>query len=151
MTVPAISTRPVQEDILLEGRNDFYTINNNEELDTRIQFLENENRRLKEENENLKSENACFLEKVSESQKNPSFSFKDVKDNDKLFKFYTGLPDFLTFTILFKSFGSMVNTLVYYDSGTNSEKLINSEHNKSGLREALYQGMNFFLHWLDEG
>ena len=86
-TVPTISTGPVLEDVLQEESTDVHTVNNSEELETRLQFLETENRRLKEENERLKSENACLLEKVSECQKKPSFSFKDVKDNDKLFKF----------------------------------------------------------------
>ena len=66
-TVPTIATGPVQEDILQEGCTDAHTVNNSEELETRLQFLENENRRLKEENERLKSENACFVEKVKRS------------------------------------------------------------------------------------
>ena len=54
-TVPTISTLPEQEDILLEGSTDVHIIHNSEELEARIQFLENENRRLIEENERLKS------------------------------------------------------------------------------------------------
>ena len=59
--------------------------------------------------------------------------------------FYTGLPDYLTFKILFKSFGNAVNKLVYYDSGTNSEKLSNSEHNKCGPKRSLTPEHEFFL------
>ena len=130
---------------MLKGSTDVPTVSNSEELETRLQFLENENRRLKEENERLKSENTCLLEKVSESQKKPSFSFEDIKDNDKLFKFYTGLPDYLTFKILFNSFGNAVDKLVYYDSGTNPDKLIHSEHNKCGPKRSLTPDHEFFL------
>ena len=144
-TVPTITTGPVQEDVLQEEITDGHTVNNSEELETRLQFLENENRMLKEENERLKSENACLLEKVSDSQKKPSFCFKDVKDNDKLVNFYTGLPDYLTLNVLFKSFGNAGNKLVYYDSGTNSEKLSNSEHNKCGPKRSLTPEQEFFL------
>ena len=83
---------------------------------------------------------------MSESQKKPSFSFEDVKDNDKLFKFYTGFkPDYLTFKILFNSFGNALDKLVYYDSGTNPEKLIHSEHNKCGPKRSLSPDHEFFL------
>ena len=82
---------------------------------------------------------------MSESQKKPSFSFEDVKDNDKLLKFYTGLPDYLTFKILFMSFGNAVDKLVYYTSGTNLEKLIHSEHNKCGPKRSLTLEHEFFL------
>ena len=143
-TVPTISTLLEQEDILLEGSTDVHNIHNSEELEARLQFLENENRRLMEENRRLESENAFLREKVCESQKKPTFFFEDIRDNDKLFKFYIGLPDYLTFKILFKSFGNAVDKLVYYDSGTNSEKLTNPEH-KCGPKRSLTPEHEFFL------
>ena len=84
-----------------------------------------------------------------EIQKKHTFFFKDIRDSDTLFKCYTGLPDYLTFKILVESFGNAVDKLVYYDSDTNSEKVINPEHNKCGPKEALHQSTNFFLYWFD--
>ena len=86
---------------------------------------------------------------MCEIQKKPTFFFEGIRDNDKLFKCYTGLPDYLTFKILFKSFGNAVDKLVYYDSDTNSGKLINPEHKNCGPKKALHQSMNFFLYWFD--
>ena len=75
-TVPTISTLLEEEDILLEGSTDVHNIHNSEELEARLQFLENENRRLREENEKLESENACLWEKCVKVKRSPAFSLK---------------------------------------------------------------------------
>ena len=72
-------------------------------------------------------------------------------DNDKLFKFYAGWLDYLTFTILFKFFRNAVNKLVFYDAGTSSEKLTNLEDNKFGPKRSLTPEHEIFLYWLDKG
>jgi len=51
------------------------------------------------------------------------FSVDTVKEDEKLFKFYTWLPDYETFKIIFESFGEAVNNLVYSGSQTNGKKI----------------------------
>ena len=148
-TAPTISRHLTKEDIAVGGSTD----NNDEvdniamssELEIRLKFLENGNRQLREENERLKLENASLVEKLCQNEKKPKFSFEDIKDDDKMFRFYTGMLDYLTFKLLFQSFGAAVNKLVYYDSGTNSEKLINPEHNKRGPKRSLTTEHELFL------
>ena len=64
----------------------------------------------------LKSENVCQMndikvlkEQIHKVQIEKSFSVDRFKDDDKLFRFYTGLQDYKTFQILFESFGTVVN------------------------------------------
>ena len=81
----------------------------NSKLEIRLRFLENENRQLREENERLKLENASLVKKVCQNEKKPDFSFEVIKDDDKMCGFYTGMSDYLTFSILFQSFVDAVN------------------------------------------
>lgn len=64
--------------------------------------------KLKAENNMLKSENVCqkndikvLKEQIHKVQIEKSFSVDRFKDDDKLFRFYTGLQDYKTFQILF--------------------------------------------------
>ena len=75
--------------------------------------------KLKAENNKLKSENACqkndiklLKEQIHKEQIEKSFSVDRFKDDDKLFRFYTGLEDYKTFKILFETFGPAVNNCI---------------------------------------
>ena len=96
----------------------------------KIVQLEAENAKLKAENEQLKCENLLLHDKLTKQKSFNAFSVENFKEDDKLFKSYTGLPDYETFNALFKSFGHAVNKLVYHDSGTNPEKLVGPDYNK---------------------
>ena len=87
--------------------------------------------------------------KIRKKLRAKSFLVQNFKDDDRMFKFYTGLPDYTTFNILFKSFGPAVYKLVYHDSSTNTEKLITPEHNKRGPKRALDPEQDFFSSWYD--
>ena len=118
---------------------DFHEEVNKENLDQaeKITQLETENAKLRAENEQLKCENLLLHDKLTKQKRCNAFSVENFKEDDKLFKFYTGLPDYATFNALFKSFGPAVNKLVYHDSGTNPEKLVRLEHNKRGPKRTL--------------
>ena len=107
--------------------------------------LETENAKLKAENEQLKCENLLLHDKLAKQNSFNSFSVENFKGDNKLFKFYTGLPDYETFNALFKSFGRAVNKLVHYDLGTNPEKLVGPEYNKRGPKRTLKPEEEFFL------
>ena len=62
------------------------------------------------------------------------FSVDTVKEDEKLFKFYTGLPDYETFKIIFESFGEAVNNLVYSGSHTNEKKINSPSYIKKALK-----------------
>ncbi len=66
--------------------------NNAYSLKERVQQLEEENRALKVQNEKLRKENSLLLEKVA--RKSSSFSLESFKSDNKMFKFYTGLPNY---------------------------------------------------------
>ena len=67
----------------------------------------------------LKSENACqkndikiLKEQIHKVQIEKTFSVDRFKDDNKLFRFNTGLQVYKTFQILFESFGPVVNNTV---------------------------------------
>ncbi len=111
----------------------------------RIEQLENENSKLRTENEQLKGENSLLHDKLTKQNSCNAFSVENFKEDDKLFKFYTGLPDYKTFKAVFRSFGPAVNKLVYHDSGTNPGKLVTPEYNKRGPKRTLTPEQEFFL------
>jgi len=87
-------------------------------LEERIARLELESNKLKEKNEQL------IQEKITlEAIPHRDFSVHTVKEDEKLFKSYTGLPDYETFKIIFESFGEAVNNLVYNGSNTKEKKI----------------------------
>ena len=108
--------------------------------------------KLKAENSMLKSENGCqkndikvLKEQLHKVQIEKSFSVDRFKDDDKLFRFYTGLQDYKTFQILFESFGPVVNNIVYYDSNTKAENITSSDFVKHGPKRLLRLEQKFFL------
>ena len=110
----------------------------------KINQLEEENRKLKVENLALKAENVLFCEKLSSKPNRPTFSLDNFKEDEKIFRFYTGLPNYGTFRALFNAFGNSVKKLNYYNSGTNSEKVKDANHNKRGPKRALCPEQEFF-------
>jgi len=58
----------------------------------KINQLEKENRKMKVENLALKAENALLREKLSSKPNRPTFSLDNFKEDEKVFRFYTGLP-----------------------------------------------------------
>ena len=100
---------------------------NREILEIKIAQLESEYEKLMKENRKLLEDNAFLATKVSRGS-----SIGNIKDDQKLFSFYTGLPDYETLKILFNSFGSAVNDLVYIDSNTNRNKINSQSYTKRG-------------------
>ena len=109
-------------------------------LEERIARLELENNKLKEKNEQL------IQEKITlEAIVHRDFSVDTVKEDEKLFKFYTWLPDYETFKIIFESFGEAVNNLVYNGSNINEKKIDSPSYIKSGPTRTLNPEEEFFL------
>ena len=124
-----------------EGKENVGTIRTTEDsLEERIARLELENNKLKEKNEQL------IQEKITlEAIVHRNFSVDTVKEDEKLFKFYTGLPDYETFKIIFESFGAAVNNLVYSGSHTNEKKINSPSYIKKGPKRTLNPEKEFFL------
>ncbi len=105
-------------------------------------------RALELENENLKLTNDIASEKIvilEQNVREKQFCVENFKSNSKLFRFYTGIPDYTTFQIIFNSFGSAVNRLVYIGTNTNSDKLSSADHMKRGPKRMLKAEQEFFL------
>ena len=113
---------------------------NREILEIKIAQLESENEKLMKENRKLLEDNAFLATKLRRG-----FSIDNIKDDRKLFSFYTGLPDYEKFKILFNSFGSAVNNLVYIDSNTNRNKSNSPFYTKRGPKRNLTPEQEFFL------
>jgi len=138
----------VQEHEEMEGDINNEIIVDGEDSDSchhKINQLEEENRKLKVENLALKAENTLLREKLSSKPNRPTLSLDNFKEDEKIFRFYTGLPNYGTFRALFNAFGNSVNKLNYYNSGTNSEKSKDANHNKRGPKRALCPEQEFFL------
>ena len=67
-------------------------------------------------------------EQLHKVQIEKSFSVDRFKDDDKLFRFYTGLQDYKAFQILFESFGPVVNNIVYYSGSAGEPESENARH-----------------------
>ena len=87
--------------------------------------------------DNLKLEN----ERV---QLEVRFSVYSVKSDAKMFQFYTGLPSYQVFKILFDSFGPAAHKLIYSDSNTNIENLT-ADGCKRGPKRSLTAEEEFFI------
>ena len=111
----------------------------------KINQLEEENRKLKVEKLALKAENALLREKLSSKPNRPTFLLDNFKENEKIFRFYTVLPNYGTFRALFNAFGNSVNKLNYYNSGTTSEEIKDANHNKRRPKRALCSEQEFFF------
>ncbi|XP_065062453.1 uncharacterized protein LOC135689233 [Rhopilema esculentum] len=104
----------------------------------RVSELELKNKQLEQANKDLRQQTG------SEGKPN-NFSADGLKDNPKLFRFYTGLPDYETFKIILESFGPAVNNLIYVGSNTNASKIISADHIKRGPKRSLPAEQEFFL------
>ena len=86
-------------------------LNNTEDvLRAQLANLILENNKLKSENEKLSLEKTVGYELCLER----------VKDDHKMFRFYTGICYYTTFEALYKYVGPAVHNLAYKDSQTNS-------------------------------
>ena len=72
-------------------------------------------------------------------------SVDNVKDKPSLFRYFTGLEDYKTFKIIFTSFGSVVNKLIYHDSNNSVEKLSSDDYVKRGPKRKLSSEQEFFF------
>ena len=115
--------------------------NMEKDLRDRIAQLELEKRRLEEANEELRQQQIT----MDATLKANNFSVHNLKDDPKLFRFYTGLPDYETFRIIFDSFGLAVNNLVYMGSNTNASKIQSADYTKRGPKRNLSAEQEFFL------
>ena len=131
-----------QEDFVLQSNKSYeIPVNDNDVLQAQIRILQEENEKLKAEKAKNDTEIRCLLGRIGKLE----FSFDRYKDGSKLFKFYTGLPDYATFKIVFDSFGPAVGSLIYHNSNTNIEKLQLLEHIKRGRKRTLSPEQEFFL------
>ena len=108
-------------------------------LHDRIAQLELDVKRLTEANEELNQQKNC----VHRDTKATHVSFYELKDNSKRFRFYTGLSDYETFAIIFESFGSAVDKLVYIGSNTNASKITSADYMKRGPKRSLSAEQEF--------
>ena len=90
-----------------------------------------ENNKLKSENEKLS------LEKTVGKEATYELCLEKVKDDHKMFKFYTGICDYTTFEALYKYLGPAVHNLAYKDSQTNSGNILTPEYVKRGPKRTL--------------
>ena len=126
--------KTAQEDSELPSNTSSGTLaSENDALRAEVRIPLQENAKLKAEKAQSDTEIACLLSIIEKFE----FSFDKYKDDIKLFKFYTGLPDFATFRIIFDLFGPATKALVYHNSNTNIEKLKSPEHKKCGRKRTL--------------
>ena len=107
-------------------------------LRERIAQLELEVKRLKEANEELSQQKSPTDGDI----KGSNFSVNAFKSNPKLFRYYTGLPDYETFRIILESFG---DNLVYIGSNTNASKITSADYVKKGPKRNLSAEQEFFF------
>ena len=114
-------------------------------LRERIAQLELEVKRLKEANEELSQQKSPTDGDI----KGSNFSVNAFKSNPKLFRYYTGLPDYETFRIILESFGPAVDNLVYIGSNTSASKITSADYVKKAQKGTYLQNRNFFLFLFD--
>ena len=107
--------------------------------------LKDENAQLKKESEYQKVMIRDLTVQLEDEVKRKQFSIECFKGNDNLIRFYTGLQDYKTFKTLFDSFGPAVNSLVYYGTKTNSERLNSDSVMKRGPKRSSTPEQEFFL------
>ena len=93
---------------------------------------------LEAESKNLEIEN--LMTRMTKT----NLSVESMKNDSTKFHFYTGLEDYTMFKILFDSFGSISNNLIYYDSNTNAAKL-DENRTKRGPKRSLHPEQELFL------
>eukprot|EP00112_Aurelia_sp_Birch-Aquarium-sp1_P004783 Seg1542.7 transcript_id=Seg1542.7/GoldUCD/mRNA.D3Y31 product="hypothetical protein" protein_id=Seg1542.7/GoldUCD/D3Y31 len=125
-----------------------------EELESQIKDLdleESRNRGIEEELrkrvKELESENANLkdgIQRSADTVRKTNFSVESVKSDPKAFKFYTGLPDYETFKIIFDSFGPALKNLIYHGT-QNNPNADSPGYQKRGPKRAFTAEQEFFL------
>ena len=83
-------------------------------------------------------------QEIRELKKN-RFSIENAKENKEMLHFYTGLPDYDTFEILFNYLGPAVKYLAYFGSNTAGEKINSETYVKRGPKRALSPQQELFI------
>ena len=84
-------------------------------LQKQVAALFSKNKKLKAQNKQLKEENLLHKAEIKLLTEQVQQTIKEhFKDKEKIFRFYTGIQDYVTFMTLFNSFGSAVNNLIFY-------------------------------------
>ena len=133
--------RPEHDSLPLQSEEEVGNVDDNTEelLRAQIAGLLQENSELRAKNEEL------LFEKISQKEETRELSLEKFKDDDKLFKFYTGIPDYPSFQALFRFLGPAAHNLVYKDSKTNSGKIVTPEYTKRGPKRPLTPEQELFL------
>ena len=133
--------RPEHDSLALQSEEEAQNVDDNTEelLRAQIAGLLQENSELRTKNEQL------LFENISQKEEKRELSLEKFKDDDKLFKFYTGIPDYQTFQALFRFLGPAAHNLVYKNSKTNSGKIVAPEYNKRGPKRSLTPEQELFL------
>ena len=121
------------------------TTDENAKLRAENAKLQAENAKLKAENEQQKTEIKVLTQLLQEQAKEKSFSVECFKNNDNLFRFYTGLQDYKTFKTLLDAFMPAAKSLVYYGSNTDADRLVSGKVEKCGPKRSLSLEQEFFL------
>ena len=117
----------------------------NKTMKAENEMLKAENEKLKSENSRQKSEINILTKQLQEQAMKQHFSVECFKNNDNLFRFYTGVKDYETFKILLDFFMPAAKNLVYYGSKTDVERLIFDDVVKRGPKRSLSLEQEFFL------
>ena len=125
-----------------------------EELESQIKDLDLEKSKdrgaeaeLRKRVKELESENEYLKEGIQRSadKVTANFSVENVKSDPKAFKFYTGLPDYETFKIIFDSFGPALNNLIYHGTQNNLNNADSPGYQKRGPKRIFTAEQEFFL------
>ena len=76
-----------------------------------------------------------------------SFDVERFKEGEKLFRFYTEISDYEIFAVIFNSFGSVVDNLVYFDSNTNAVSLNHPNQVKRPKEDTTPLKVSFCCFW----
>ena len=74
-----------------------------------------------------------------------SFTIENAKETRDMLQFYTGLPDYETFEILFNYLGPAVKNLVYIGSNTVGSKIDSETYIKRGPKRAFSPKQELFI------
>ena len=110
-----------------------------------VRTLEVENAALKKKSEELQGEIARMKSEIFQNTINNSFTNEAIKDNNTMFKFYTGFTDYKLFKIFFDSLGPATGGLTYYKANNNPERLNEGSLAKRGRKRNLKPEQELFL------
>ncbi|XP_057298372.1 uncharacterized protein LOC130629250 [Hydractinia symbiolongicarpus] len=116
------------------------------------QELQNEIDRLKKEMDNLKVQMSSKEKEYEQTVKHlqseiqgHKFTIDRFKHNEMHFRFYTGFESYKLFTVLLDYLKPGANSLIYWGSNTNMEKIISPDCIKKGRPRTLSVEEEFFL------